>query len=294
MTFPNNDNHDNPWILKKKIYNKNGTLIYDIEYNQNSVLTPEIIPELNNNDWIMKMSCNSTCEDEIYVINKLNFDECPYSIKFPKLDYYKSGKLDKYNWLVIEKYDGVMRLDYDYCLAQIKNLGFQIISFLEWLHVSKEKIHGDIKSDNIVFKKKDNSFRLIDFESVSPPTDELCYESLPNGYYYYGLGCEYDKPPFSFRMDLQAFGYILWDLILIKINFKDFCWQKKTFNYYNKQKTINYFHLLEKEKKQNMLEVEKPEIIKKYFSIIENYSWFEEYASPEIYNNLKKLFLHSD
>lgn len=294
MTFPNNDNHDNPWILKKNIYNKNGTLIYDIEYNQNSVLTPEIISELDNNEWLMKMSCNSTCKDEIEVINELNFGECPFSIKFPKLDYYKSGKLDKYNWLVVEKYEGVMRKDYDYCLVQIKNLGFQIISFLEWLHVSKEKIHGDIKSDNIVFKKKDNSFRLIDFESVSLPSDELCYKSLPNGYYYYGLGCEYDKPPFSFRMDLQAFGYILWDLILIKTNFKDFCWQKKTFNYYNKQKTINYFHLLEKEKKQNMLEVEKPEIIKKYFSIIENYSWFEEYANPEIYINLKKLFLHSE
>lgn len=69
---------------------------------------------------------------------------------------------------------------------------------------------------------------------------------------------------------------------------------KKTFNYYNKRKTINYFHLLEKEKKQNMLEVEKPEIIKKYFSIIENYSWFEEYANPEIYINLKELFLHSE
>ena len=69
MTFPNNDNNNNPWILKKKIYNKNGTLIYDIEYNQNSLLTPEIISELNNNDWIMKMSCNSTCKDEIYIIN---------------------------------------------------------------------------------------------------------------------------------------------------------------------------------------------------------------------------------
>ena len=70
---------------------------------------------------------------------------------------------------------------------------------------------------------------------------------------------------------------------------------KKIHSVIIKKKTKqNLFHLLEKEKTQNMLEVEKPEIIKKYFSIIENYSWFEEKAIPEIYTNLKELFLHSE
>ena len=287
MTFPNDNNMD-PWVLQKNTYNRNGTLIYDITYNQNNLLTSEIILDLDKNDWIMKMSSNGTSEDEIDIINQLKFEECPFSIKFPKLNYYKYGRTGKYSWLVMEKYEGVMRNDFNYCKSQIKNLSFQIISFLEWLHVAKDKVHGDIKIDNIVFKKENNSFRLIDFESISERSGNLCFESLPNGYYYYGLGCEYDKPPFSFRMDLQAFGYILWDLLL-DTNFKDFYWQKKTFEYYRKNKKQNFFHLLEKEKTQNMLEVEKPEIIKKYFSIIENYSWFEEKAIPEIYTNLKEL-----
>lgn len=296
MTFPNDNNKNlNPWVLQKNTYNRNGTLIYDITYNLNRVLIPsEIILDLDKNNWIMKMSSNGICEDEIDIITQLKFEECHFSIKFPKFNYYKYGRTGKYSWLVMEKYDGVIRNDFDYCKSQIKNLSFQIISFLEWLHVSKDKVHGDIKSDNIVFKKEDDSFRLIDFESVSDRSGDLCFESLPNGYYYYGLGCEYDKPSFSFRMDLQAFGYILWDLLLIDTNFKDFDWQKNTFSYYKKKTKQNLFHLLEKEKTQNMLEVEKPEIIKKYFSIIENYSWFEEKAIPEIYTNLKELFLHSE
>ena len=65
MTFSNNDN---PWILKEKIYNKNGTLIYDIEYNQNSLLTPEIILELDNNT-----NVNSTISNKKIIIKILNY-----------------------------------------------------------------------------------------------------------------------------------------------------------------------------------------------------------------------------
>jgi serine/threonine protein kinase len=282
--------NDCPWILTKNTYNKNGTLIYDISYNPNRILTFKITSELDKNEWLMKLSKDGRCEDEIAIINNLRFEECPFSIKFPKYDFYKTGKLDKYKWYVIEKYDGVIRHDLIYCSSQLKNMGYQIISFLEWLHVSKGKAHGDLKTDNIVFKKKDTSFRIIDFESVTDPSNELCYESLPNGYYYYGLGCEYDKPPFSFRMDLQSFGYLLWGLSLHGSDFNGFRWQKQAFELYQKRKISNYFSGLDIEKKYNNLEIEKPEIIEKYFSIIEYAGWFDKKANPKVYTNLKELF----
>ena len=280
-----------PWNLIKNTYNRNGTLIYDISYNPNRILTLSIISELDKNNWIMKLSSDGRCEDENKIINELKLYECPYSIKFPKFDYYRNGKFEKYDWYVIEKYDGVLRQDLAYCKSEIKNLAFQLISFLEWLHVDKKKIYGDIKVDNIVFKKKDTSFRIIDFESISNPSNELCFESLPNGYYYYGLGCDYDKPYFSFRMDLQALGYILWSLSLHSLSFNGFKWQKCAFSFYEKRKNSNLFQSLEVEKKLNNLELEKSDIIQKYFSIIEKCDWFDKCANPNVYIELKNLFI---
>ena len=88
MTFPNDNNKNlNPWVLQKNTYNRNGTLIYDITYNLNRVLIPsEIILDLDKNNWIMKMSSNGICEDEIDIITQLKFEECPFSIKFPKFN----------------------------------------------------------------------------------------------------------------------------------------------------------------------------------------------------------------
>jgi serine/threonine protein kinase len=281
-----------PWVLTKNTYNRNGTLIYDISYNPNRILTLAVMTELDKNEWIMKLSNDGRCKDEIAIIKELKLDECEFSIKFPKFDYYKTGKLDSYDWYVIEKYDGVIRNDLKYCSSQLKNIGYQLISFLEWLHVSKGKVHGDLKTDNIVFRKKDNTFRIIDFESVSDPSNNLCFESLPNGYYYYGLGCDYDKPPFSFRMDLQSLGYLLWNLSLHSFDFNGFYWQKQTFGLYEKGKVVNYFSALEIEKSHSNLETEKPKIIEKYFSIIEDSSWFDKKANTNVYAKLKELFLN--
>jgi len=57
-----------PWNLIKNIYNRNGTLIYDISYNPNRILTLSIISELDKNNWLMKLSCDGRCEDEIKII----------------------------------------------------------------------------------------------------------------------------------------------------------------------------------------------------------------------------------
>ena len=284
-----NDKNNCPWILKENVYNKNGTKLYDISHNPDKILTLETINELNKKDWIMKVSEDNRCRDEINIINELKLYDCSYCINFPRFNYYRYGQIYKSWWYVLEKYDSSISKDLIYCQNNIKQLGFQIISFFEWLHL-KGKVHGDVKSDNIVLRKRDNSFRMIDFESVKEPTKHMCYEDLPNGYYYYGLGCEYDKPNFSYRMDLESFGFILWNILLYSSEVSGFSWQRYAFNLYNKGKTSNYFNALETEKKYNLLEKEKPEIIEKYFSIISKSGWFDKYANPHVYIELKNLF----
>ena len=61
MAFPNNNGSLNyktnyhlnlsPWVLTKNTYNRNGTLIYDVSYNPNRILTTTIIGELDKNKW---------------------------------------------------------------------------------------------------------------------------------------------------------------------------------------------------------------------------------------------------
>ena len=152
----------------------------------------------------------------------------------------------------------------------------------------KKIIHGDIKSENILinFKNTNTPFCLIDFESLCKPDKITCENDLPCGYYYYALGCESDKPYYSYRMDLQAFGIILWNLTLSVENFYKFDWQDRGNYNYNKRKNFNEFKYLNALRNING---EKNDLIKNYFEIIEKVDWYDTEVDPDIYKKIKDL-----
>ena len=281
------------WEIIELIWNKYKTQIYEVE---------NINIKNDKIKWVMKISNNS---GEIDIINKLNLYKEPNIISMPILDEDRYGKYNNEFWCVMEKYDGDVYDFQQYCWKNINKLGLYLINFLEWLHIKKHKIHGDIKIHNIVVSITDsiiNNFSIIDFENMSEPYSQVyCSEDLPDDSYYYSIGCQLNKNYFSYRMDLQSVGYILCylleaeeehnnlldDLYYDSVRYID--WKNIAVKYYKSNTKYNYFNEIEIIRDKHTKNM--PKIIKNYFNIIEKLDWECLVPNSEIYIELKKLFI---
>jgi hypothetical protein len=282
----------NLWLLSKKIYENDHNCIYDVEIDDSeNNISPDDINELTSYKWIMKVFRSD--RTEIDTINNLCLYESEFIIKMPSNKEYRSGyesitDIVKINyWYVMEKYDCDISYALPYCYDNFNVLALYLINFIEWLHIEKKQVHGDIKYENIVVNHEKNQFRVIDYESIGNISDSICINYLPNGYYYFGLGCEYNTQYFSYRMDLQAIGYLLC-YVLENIDYNDILWRRKAFKYYDIHVKINYFKKLNKMRNEYLENI--PKTIKKYFNIISNLEWSANQPDQQIYTDLKKLF----
>lgn len=274
------------WTIINELYNRDGVIVskvVPIIYDNLDINNKE---ELKNTKWVMKKSKKRWHKDELDIIKSLKIYNNDLSIKFPNDHRYFSNTNEKESWYIMECYDNSINKEVEFTKMNINNFIIDIINFLEWLHIKKNKIYGDLKMQNIVVQKDKKMFRIIDFESIQDNDFKVCCNYLPEGYYYYGLGCDYNKPFYSFRMDLQAFGYILWH-ILFSNNILNFNWQLKAFDCYNRYKSKYTFRELEKYKSVEII----PDIIKKYFKIIEDIDWYDSKSKPNVYIDIKKLFV---
>jgi serine/threonine protein kinase len=278
-----------PYKIKDLYYKEGTTYLYNIEPNTDD---PSIdFSELNGEEWIMKVKYNVIENDtEIDTIERYEINTCKYAVKMPKNRYLRRGRLHNGYWLIMKKYDGSGIDDINYIKKNIKKFGIDILNFLEWLHCAKGKIHGDIKLGNILIDYKQNNFILADYELIDQTWNELCFEDLPNGYYYYSLGCGYNKPYKSFRMDLEALGYILYQLILSKEKLYEFKWQKLAVDYYRRNTKVPMFGILEFHKANEKYE---NEFIYNYFTILDDIGWFDKSPEYFIYEDLRQLFLNT-
>ena len=283
----------NSWLLLKKIYENDHNCIYDIEFDiDENNISPDDINELTSYKWIMKVFRSD--RTDIDTINNLCLYESEFIIKMPSNEKYRSGyesitDIVKINyWYVMEKYDCDISYSLPYCYDNFSVLALYLINFIEWLHIEKKQVHGDIKYENIVVNYEKNQFRVIDYESVGYISNLICINYLPNGYYYFGLGCEYNTQYFSYRMDLQAIGYLLC-CVLENIDSNDILWRRKAFKYYDIGVNINYFKKLNRMRNEYLETI--PKTIKKYFNIISALDWSANYPNQQIYTDLKKLFI---
>jgi hypothetical protein len=197
-------------------------------------------------------------------------------------------------------WDNLRREKLDVRFRRQHLIGKYIVDFFHWLHLEKKKVHGDIKSSNIVVKylNCDNPFKIIDYETITnQDLTRLCNELHRDNYYYYHLGCHYNKPYLSFRMDLQSFGQILHSIAASVDYYYTFDWQKRSSDYYHSKyhlRSRNDFNLLDNNKinyrKDHRIKNNKyKDIILKYFEIIENQGWEDE-PNIKVYEQLKELF----
>jgi len=276
------------WIIIDIIESKRQTIIYNVKpsLNENTFL--------QNKKWVMKLISTIDFKpytDEIDNIEKYELYNSPYCVRMPSELSLRSGIYENKCWYAMEKYDDNLKNAFLFGKCNIKLLISNIIDFIEWLHLSKNIVHGDIKADNILinFQDKERPFCLADYESLTKPNNYICSKNLPNGYYYYGFGCYSDKPYMSYRMDLQAFGYLLWNLTTSVESYNKFDWQMKAFFYYENKKITNQFNHLDDNRFLYDFNTEKPDLIKAYFNIISEVDWFEKNPNPDIYKRIRKL-----
>jgi hypothetical protein len=274
-------NNIGPWVINKILKTEYTRSILQVFLNKD--FDHLIDSELGGvKYWIMKIS--QEC-DEYEKIKKYKLDECEYTIKTLNNNDISNGKYDeKYYWYIIEEYC------FD-CSRKIigltnieKKLIPTIINFLRYLHIKQKAIYGDLKLKNVLYKN--GNYVMCDFESIkNPNNDELCDEYKSSNYYYYYIGCEYNKPIWSYRTDLEAVGYILW-YIINGYKFLDF--QVNAQYYYEKDYEANRYSKLESLKYNDFENM--PLIVNKYFEIISRIDWFNlEPPSSEIYDEIIKL-----
>jgi hypothetical protein len=278
------------WELEKTIYSVTDCHII--------IVKPFIIPELSKTDvedlnskkWVVKIISNKRFkQNELGRINSYEVYNSKYSVKFPKNEHYRSGRYDKWSWYVIEYLPDYIKSSNEVIKKNIGTFVTDITNFLEWLHIEKNKIHGDIKAANIICDISKNMYRLIDFEHLDNVHELLCINDLPNGYYYFAFGCDFNKPFNSYRNDLEAFGYIIWTILESTDNiYKLFDWQEKAIFYYTENSTTNNVTYLEDLKKNHSMNT--PEIMKEYFGVISQLDWNEKNPSKEIYEKIRNIF----
>ena len=285
------------WMLIDILENKdNSTVIYNVKpINKKYFFFNNKYSVVDDKIWVMKRfyfkNNDNKYSDELNNIEKYKLYDCKFCISMPENPEYRFGHDLIGAWYTMEKYDGNLKNNFLFGKNKIKLLISNIIDFFEWLHITKSRVHGDVKVDNILVKFTENErpFVIIDYESISEPENILCLNNLPNGYYYYGLGCKSDKPYISYRMDLEAFGYILWSLTLSVEQYIKFNWQRQSFILYETGKKKNEFNLLDEIRNNSFINTDMNDLIKSYFNIISKVDWFDKNPNPDVYKQIRNI-----
>lgn len=280
------------WKITKFISGHNGGYIYEVcttitDYN---IIGKKLY---GRSLWAMKLK-DIRFDDEGQIIIKHNLFNCAYILNIPNDEILFNGRYGNYDWYVIELYTDDIGKNIKFVKDNFSKLLISMCNFLKFLHRERCLVHGDIKLQNVLFKEDANIlFKICDYETIKKPNlSTICREAGYDGYYYYSLGCHPDKSYNTYRMDLEAFGIILWSVMSSEDGVKKKLeFQQKSWSYYeNKIKDDKYEHLdiLKEKDKENM-----PEIIKKYFEIISFVDW-ELQIPPNIsvYNKINNLILN--
>lgn len=280
-----------PWKVNKeisKISSDRG--VYEVSTYQIDV--SDLLEKLNGiSVWSMKIVNTKMSNSEIEVIKKYQLHGVPNSVIMPIDELYISGRYNNnYEWYIMEKCNGDI---HKYIKSAYQNWDVLlecVCNFLKNLHQKKKLIHGDLKLKNILYKASDNTFKVCDYESCDiPDLETTCINNDSIGYYYYYIGAIPNEPILSYKMDLLAFGTILWAVYCNEsLENKIFRWQQHAINYYETRCKYNYYEKLEELKSLEFM----PKIIEEYFKIVSRvHPFVNAPPSDDIYDdiiNLKK------
>lgn len=175
-----------PWTIKATLYT--GT---------------EAKIALTTDGWILKIG--DFIDSETEILSQIKNAGVRRSVEIP--DDYKGA-----DWYAMRRYDDYLACNV-YCRSHWRTFAVNILEFLEDLHHSVGLVHMDIKKANILIDKRTNTCVVADYEHAVRPNHKWTGDyDADTSWYYVALGAEFDKPLFSWRMDLVAVAYVLSDL----------------------------------------------------------------------------------
>lgn len=169
--------------------------------------------QTTDSDWVLKIRTDDRDPEELIAVLLIYQFRPRNSVQFPSTISALCGTAPGLNWYAMRRYAGSAASLRDYCRANWQALGLAVLTFLEDLHTTVGRIHGDIKPSNILVNPARREFAVSDYESLRTPDGrtarEYCTDSC---WYYLAWGAEPDRPVRSWRMDLTALGFLLADL----------------------------------------------------------------------------------
>jgi len=209
---------------------------------------------------------------------------------FPKMKYYNSNEF--YSYIVLEllninlsKFIELNNNDNEYFLDIniIKDLGFQMINLIEFLH-NKFIIHRDIKPENFLFGLKNNSSKLylIDFglsQNYILNNEHIKEKEISNiigSANFVSLNIHKRINP-SRRDDIESIIYILFNLYFGKI-----LWDNNV-----EKVSENFIYNFKKELRLEKFDIPILNDFINILKILDNYNFYE---SPD-YDSIKKIII---
>jgi len=250
------------WIRQDIIYNKNDAVIYDV-----------------SGGYVMKV-IQDPKSFEMVVVRRVREARPRSCVALPEEENGVGP-----NWYIMRHYDGTIDVD-PFCQSQWRNIGIQVLQFLQDFHHRVGMAHMDIKRGNILVDRSAGTFHVCDFGNASAPSADkrvlggFCDNSK---WYYLAMGGELDQPMVSWRMDLVALGYVLATLQPSwSWRFENECWEKRA-----GRGILSIESVLEVRRVSIMLCTE----LRPYFTRLTLLPWTSvEPPAPEFYEELAALF----
>jgi hypothetical protein len=203
-----------------------------------------------------------------------------------------TGRLpDGRTWYTMRKYNDTVDNRKAFSRDRWRQIARDVLQFLQDAH-ARRLAHLDIKTFNILYDATHNCFRVCDFEHMTEAEDfdddPLHTYDSEHAWYYAMLGGDLDQPYESYRMDLEALGFVLSMLTWpagrpIRFLREYECRMREEMAILTVDETLEW-------RKQDIAAAAPPPLAA-YFASIQEVAWDTEAPPPpEFYDRLKALF----
>ena len=182
-----------PWTSSKRLYNRDGVSVI----------------QTTESHWVVKHA-----QTQLVIRKEIDFLREGLAlrnmIELPPDPMRQFGE----NWYAMRRYTGSVREHRDEVRGRWRQVGREVLYFLEDLHRKAQRVHLDITLKNILFDRMSSSFVVGDYELLeSVNTDVALIDNDDDHLWYYiGAGAELTGSIHSWRMDLTMLGYCLDEL----------------------------------------------------------------------------------
>ena len=261
-------------------------------FDDNGCRIEEAVCQGTDKLWALKIKADN--HYDIRYVKKLRGYCIRNVVDVPVEEEAFSGTLDDGRlWYAMRCYDRQVASD-EWSRQRWQQVATDVLQFLEDFHIKLRLAHLDIKTYNILYDADADCFRVCDFEHVTESEDFEIDEPLRtydayHRWYYTMLGGDPDQPYESFRMDLEALGFVLSMLTWPAGESAQFLFECERRMNGGGTAGITESEVVMLRNKE--IAENAPPVLLQYYCGIEELAWTAAEPPPaEFYQNLKALF----